>query len=245
MNIFDGGSRPGESPPLLSHDAVHLWLVPLDVLTKLAPTLLSTLSADEQDRAQRFHFQRDRDRFTAARSTLRGLLGQYLGRPPASLHFDYGSAGKPSLQRSAAEPDIRFNLSHSAEYALLAIALGRDVGVDIEHRRPEIDLKMLAEHHFSPREFADLQRCTTGEQTVAFYRIWSRKEACIKAIGLGLQIPLDSFDVPLTAIERSVTLQVSGQTLSLYSAHELPGFSTALAVCGTAEVTVQLLKFEP
>lgn len=231
--------------PSLSAGTVAVWLVELDALAKHADNLISTLSADEQERARRFHFQRDRDRFTAARSFLRHQLAHYIGRPALSLRFDYGPAGKPSLQRSTDEPDIRFNLSHSGDYALLAIALGLEVGIDIEQMRPEIDLLSLANHHFSSHETAELKRCPRADQITAFYRIWSRKEACIKAVGLGLQVPLDSFSVPLGATLADTAVRVNQQPVSLHAVHAVPHYTTALAVCGDSPIRVYLHELGP
>jgi medium-chain acyl-[acyl-carrier-protein] hydrolase len=182
--------------PPLSDDAVHVWRAALERSDADLAVCEETLSADEKARAGRFCFERDRRHYTAGRGTLRRLLGRYLGCDPASLTFRYNRYGKPAL--ASPHGELRFNLSHSHGLALFAFTRGRDLGVDVEQVRGEVAVEQLAERFFSPQEVAALRDLSLGARRDAFFRIWTRKEAYLKATGKGLSLPLDCFDVSLT-----------------------------------------------
>jgi len=170
---------------------VHVWRAWLDVSAGLLGQLEASLSPDERERAARFRFVKDRDRFVAARGILRDILARYLGANAAALRFRYEAAGKPALADSS---ELRFNASHSHGLALYAVATERDVGIDIELIRPRVAEEKIAERFFRPAEAASLRTLPKEKQAEAFFRIWTRKEAYIKAVGTGLSMPLDSFD---------------------------------------------------
>lgn len=141
---------------------------------------LDLLSPDERERAERFKVPEAAERFTLARGLLRRALGGVLGEEPASLEFSYGPQGKPGLEGKA----VSFNLSHSEDWAAIAIAKGREVGVDLEKIRPHEP--RLAERYFSAPE-AILYRATVREkQELAFFHFWTAKEAYLKARGVGI-----------------------------------------------------------
>ena len=165
----------------LSHGEAHVWRI------RLAPCPVDLLSEDERARALRFHFPLHRHRFVAARSALRRILAAYLDLPPAELRFHYSPHGKPYLEHHW----LRFNLAHSEDLALCAVARAREIGVDIERIRPRPTQERIPERFFSPSEAAQL-RALPPE---AFFHYWTAKEAYLKARGEGLAIPLDSFDV--------------------------------------------------
>lgn len=176
-------------------DQVHLWQFDLDDRASTNPDDAGLLSADEAERAARFRFERDRQRFVAGRAALRRILGRYLDSDPADLQFTYGPAGKPAL---AEQPDgiaLSFNLSHSAERALLAVAAGRALGIDIERIRRSSDLPAVAERFFARGEIAALGRIDPSLYIEGFFVCWTRKEALLKAFGAGLSLPLDGFCV--------------------------------------------------
>ncbi len=168
---------------------VHVVRILLD-----GPCDETVLDEGERRRADRFMFERDRRRFIAAHAWMRVVLGRCLDRPPASLQFAAGAHGKPSLVDPPV--DLRFNLSHGGERALLAVTLGREVGVDVEQERP-IEEVVLADRFFSSAESARLQALPAEEHRAAFFRCWTRKESFIKAVGDGLTFPLGSFEVSL------------------------------------------------
>ena len=124
--------------------------------------LQPTLSADESQRAARFHFPRDRRRFTVARGVLRDILGRYLGMPPSELGFRYSAYGKPALADGFDAAGVRFNISHSHEMALFAVTCHREIGVDIEYLGREIRGEEIAEHFFSAHERATPPRASCG-----------------------------------------------------------------------------------
>jgi 4'-phosphopantetheinyl transferase len=181
----------------LGPDEIHVWLHPLVIKASTQDLLHSYLSADEKRRAARFHFERDRIRFIAARGTLRTLLGQYLSKQPGELQFHLGQQGKPSLAPEPAGRSLSFNLSHSEDFAAFAFGWNRNIGVDIERIRPGVEHEDIAQCHFSAAEIESLVNLPPADQAKGFFVCWTRKEAYIKASGRGLQIPLDSFDVNL------------------------------------------------
>jgi 4'-phosphopantetheinyl transferase len=149
-------------------------------------------------RAERFHFSRDRNGYITVRGILRGLLARYLGRSPAELEFCYGLWGKPFLRQENQTRSVQFNVSHSKGWALLAFAIGRNLGVDVEFVRADVAADEMAERYFSAQEIAELKALPQTMRAEGFFLCWTRKEAYIKARGEGLQIPLDSFHVSFT-----------------------------------------------
>ena len=178
----------------------------LDQTQSQIQSFLHTLAADEQARAERFHFERDREHFIVARGVLRAILGRYLNRAPERLSFCYGAHGKPALAGEAGADAIRFNVSHSHGVALYAVTRGREVGIDLERIRFDLAVLEIAERFFSRREVATLRTLPTEAQRQAFFRCWTRKEAYIKARGEGLSLPLDQFDVSLAPGEPAALL---------------------------------------
>ena len=162
---------------------IHVWRVGLD---DPAEPDCSVLSDDERARAERFSRPLDRRRFVAARATLRAILADMLeldasARP--ALRFGYRAAGKPFL---VDHPTLHFNVSHSEDLALVAATRAGEIGVDIERQRPMDDMDTIARVAFSDSERAALIGCPSGARSAVFYRIWTRKEALLKALGAGL-----------------------------------------------------------
>jgi medium-chain acyl-[acyl-carrier-protein] hydrolase len=189
--------------PALTNDAVHVWRASLERSDDELTALEHTLSADERSRADRFCFPRDRRHYIAGRGILRALLARYLRCDPAALQFHYNPQGKPSLASGVTDP-LRFNVSHSHGVAVYGITRGREIGIDVEQVRGEVAVDQLAERFFSPREVAALRALPASERRDAFFRIWARKEAYLKATGLGLSLPLDCFDVSLVPGEAAL-----------------------------------------
>lgn len=159
------------------------------------------LSPDELDRAARFRFDSDRNDYIVSRGTLRSLLGVTLGIPPHEVRFTYSRYGKPSLGHGALANGLDFNISHSSGVVLLAFALGRRIGIDIEAVRRDFSTTEIAERFFSMAERTALRQLPYEQRHEAFFRCWTRKEAFIKALGEGLSHPLDQFDVNLAPEE--------------------------------------------
>ena len=190
----------------LPAEEVHVWRAVLEVSARMLDQLRTTLSADELARAARLHFPRDRVRFIAAHGIVRHILSGYLNAAPGGLEFATNEYGKPALAGNWGGA-LSFNLSHSGELVLLALTRGREVGVDVEQFLPARADSAIAENYFSPSEFARLRGLPAGLRPRAFFNCWTRKEAYIKARGMGLAIPLDSFDVSLAPDEPAALLR--------------------------------------
>lgn len=181
--------HPGAPGPEL-----HLWLVDLAACAEAEG--VASLSPDERARAARLVSAGARIRFRAARIAMRRLLAGYLQLPPERLALEYGEHGKPRLARGSEDdpPPVFFNLSHSGGLALFAVGGTGEVGVDIERIRPLRYPADLARDHLSAAERALQPDWSADEARPAFFRIWARKEAMLKAAGLGLSRPLARVD---------------------------------------------------
>lgn len=186
-----------EVPQRIAPEQIHVWAWALN--DPNAGEDAALLDPKERIRFTRFRFDHDRFRFAAAHANMRRILGAYLLRPPESLGFRNSTFGKPELAGSgegaASAPSLHFNLSHTKSIALLALSQDTEVGIDVEDLHaiePEV-----AESHFSARELSDLASLDGDGWLRGFYHCWTRKEAILKAEGVGLNIPLDAFDVSL------------------------------------------------
>lgn len=191
----------------LGKHEVHVWRAALDRAGACLDGVQEILAADERERAERYRFRKDRERFVAARGLLRRILSRYCGLPPGQLKFDYNAYGKPCLREEVNGQDVRFNVSHSGGLALYAVGSGRALGVDVERIRARVCEEQIAERFFSPTEVADLRSLPAGLQPRAFFNCWTRKEAYIKARGEGLSMDLDRFDVSLSPGEPAALLK--------------------------------------
>jgi len=221
---------PPENLRLLK-DEVHVWRVSLNLPEAHIQSLQRLLADDELKRAQRFYFQKDRNHFTIARGVLRHILGRYLNKSPSRLRFCYNSYGKPFLSKET----LCFNLSHSHGLALVALTLGRKIGVDLERVRSNTDFLAIAERFFSPQEVAVLQALPEHQQQEGFFNCWTRKEAYIKGKGRGLSIPLGKFAVSLAPGEPAKLLDVHWDSQEaprwlLQALTPGPGYTAAFAV---------------
>jgi 4'-phosphopantetheinyl transferase len=178
----------------IAPDEVHLWAWSLEPATLDLSADIGLLDHDELQRMQRFHFAPDRCRYAVAHANLRRILGAYLCQPAEKIRFLAHRFGKPELANEDQSP-LNFNLSHSKTIALLAVAHGQPVGVDVEDIHP-IEPE-VAETHFSAAELSQLSGLEGDAWLTGFYRCWTRKEAILKAEGVGLHLALDSFDVGL------------------------------------------------
>jgi 4'-phosphopantetheinyl transferase len=186
--------QPPEELPW-PHDEVHVWRATLAWPEAAAYRLEQYLAADERDKMQRFRREKDRKRYLVGRGLLRSLLGRYLDLAPQALRFETTAAGKPHL--ASGQRQLQFNLAHSGEYVLFAIADGRAVGIDVEEINDDLDAGEIAAHFFSPDEQRELEALTGRLRIEGFFECWTRKEAYVKARGEGLSLPLDQFDVSL------------------------------------------------
>src|SRR5579863_6164886 len=214
-------------------DQIHVWHARLDREENVLRRLEATLSPEEKARADRFHFVNDRNRFVVARGLLRELLGRYLHQPPASLEFSYGQHGKPALLGRDASIGLCFNLSHSAGLVVYAIAKERNLGIDVEHVQPASAGDEIAKRYFSAREVSDLRSLPPEARVEGFFHCWTRKEAYLKATGMGLQIPLDSFSVSLLPGKPVQFLSGVEPRWQVAAYHPAEGYVAAVVYDGT------------
>ncbi|MFZ0318420.1 MAG: 4'-phosphopantetheinyl transferase superfamily protein [Candidatus Sulfotelmatobacter sp.] len=190
----------------LPKDEVQLWRVDLESLRTEENRWYSRLSEDEQIRADRFHFPRDRQLFTASRAILKIILASYLATEPNAVTFSYSEKQKPALGAVHAASDITFNISHSGGMGLMAFTRRREIGVDIEQVRRDFEVEGIANRFFSENEQAQLANLPGIDRFEGFFRCWTRKEAYVKATGDGLSLPLHQFDVSIASSETNALL---------------------------------------
>ena len=222
-----------DSLDLPSGQQVDVWRIHLDLPIESLKLRENLLSADESARAARFYFPVDRNRFVVSHGALREILARYLHCEPHQLSFSANSYGKPSLS----DGGLEFNLSHSGDFALIAITRNRKIGVDVERMRTGISADILGGHYFSKAEMSELQTLPPEQREAAFFICWTRKEAYIKAQGMGLSLPLDSFDVSLTPDQPAMLSATrfdaaEAARWTLLSLKVGPGYEAAVAVEG-------------
>jgi 4'-phosphopantetheinyl transferase len=228
---------PPATPLVLSPGTVHVWRASLDRPADEGSRLSGALSADEQERASRFHFEVHRTRFVVCRGLLRAILGRYLGIAASQVRFTYGKHGKPALLEAPPGNALEFNASHSEGRALFAVTRDRSVGVDLEQIRPPADLAALVESVFSANEQAVFHALAAEQQLEAFFRCWTRKEAFMKATGLGMALAPERIDVTLAPEAPPRLLGVMDESLDtthwlLTDLTPWPGYAAALAIHG-------------
>jgi 4'-phosphopantetheinyl transferase len=226
----------------LAPGEVQIWGVALTATDQVLADYRAVLSDDERNRADRFRFENLKRAFAISRGGLRYLLAGYLGNRPGDIAFNYGPRGKPELRDSAR---LRFNVSHSGLIALYAFALDCEVGLDVEQIREIEDYDAIAVRFFSPGEVREFRSLAPSEKLTGFYRCWTRKEAYIKAVGEGLAIPLDRFQVTLLPGIPASFLKLrddleSPADWALHHLEPAPGYVGALAYSGgRREITIQ------
>ncbi len=191
----------------IENDEVHIWLASLNAGRPSTEGLEKILSEDEIKRAEKFYFKKDRNHFVACRCILRNILSLYLDIPAGDIKFSYNTYGKPSVP----EKKIFFNLSNSYGLAIYGITCNKEIGIDIEHIPEDFSWEEIVEQFFSKKEIMELYKTPCDMRKKAFFNCWTRKEAYIKAKGMGLSIPLDSFDVSLMPGEPVKLLEVRGK----------------------------------
>jgi 4'-phosphopantetheinyl transferase len=184
---------------------IDLWLARLDEAGEILDA--GMLSAAERARAERFAFDHDRQRYIAAHFALRQLLAMRTGEALTQLRFENGAHGKPRVCGGG----CAFSLSHSAQYALIALSDTGDIGADIEVVKTMPDAERLAERLYTPTERTEI----AGDEDAprAFLRCWTRKEACLKAVGRGLSIEPGTFEAGTTAQQRTLSIPIDASSL--------------------------------
>lgn len=209
---------------------IELYRIPLNLPDHIVERLARLLSPDERVRATRYHFAADTRRFTVARAAMRAVLGARLGLAPERVAFRYGEYGKPALAEAYAGQGLRFNLTDSGEWALLGISYGREIGVDMEALRPIPDMTAIADRFFAPAEAEWLRSLPLAEQPWAFHRIWTCKEAYLKAIGAGLSLDTRTFCFDFTAKPAQL---LTDREWTVQECAPIPAYTGAICAEGT------------
>jgi 4'-phosphopantetheinyl transferase len=202
-------NNPPQTLTLSSND-IHIWRANLDLNIEQIEMFYQTLSADEKIRAERFHFNRHRNFFIAARGILRAILSRYADIEPHQLRFNYGTRGKPTIAESCGVENLEFNVSHSEEIALYGITSASEIGIDIEKVRSLADAEQIAKRFFSHQEFTWLNQLPVSQKEAAFFSLWTCKEAYLKAIGEGLAFGLDQFQISFDSKNSPEIISIQG-----------------------------------
>jgi len=234
---------PGSTSKPLQTKQIHLWRVLHEVDARELARYERFLSGEEKEQASRFRAPRSRKEFTQTRACLRLLLAHYSDRRASSLNFSAGPFGKPAVMGVP----LSFNVSHTEGVSIIAIAKHAALGVDVERVLPALDLLAIAEAHFSANELSKLRSVTGAELTESFFRCWTRKEAFLKAQGLGLPHGLDAFEVTLLPHEAPAVLActwvpAATQRWGLVHFEPMPGVFGALAIERPIDESAQMLE---
>jgi 4'-phosphopantetheinyl transferase len=225
-----------EIPPVVPGE-VQVWRINLLRPPAEITRRQNLLTNAEKNQAAQFHSDRDQRRFIVRRSARRQLLATHLGLKPEAIRIESANFQKPAIAETQNPDRLRFNCTHSADWALIAIAREQEVGVDLEQHRPMADAGDLAGEFFSAHEIRELAELPPALKLAGFYNCWTRKEAFVKAIGLGLACPLNRFSVTLSPGRPAALLEVADDPdartkWSLISIAANPDYSSALVVAG-------------
>lgn len=182
----------------LLRSEIHVWQAYYDETWPRQDKLYATLSSDERLCAERFYFPQDTSHYIFSHGILRYVLGKYLFLSPEDIHFHYNRHAKPYLSAAIDRQVLSFNMSHSGQWVLIAVAQGREVGIDVEKIRIRDHLHQIAEYFFSPQEYTALTAMPAEQRVEAFFTYWTRREAYLKALGVGISGVLDSVDLPVS-----------------------------------------------
>lgn len=228
-------------------ETIFCWSIPLDVSPDVLEAGERWLDEAERDRAGRYHFEHHRRRFVARRAARRRILGSLLQVPPEAVPFREVGSGKPEV--AATSSPLHFSASHSEEHAVVAVSTRTPLGVDIEVYRMVEGSLWEVRHLFADTERSALERVSERERARLFFDCWTRKEACVKADGAGLQIDLDTYEVPVGPLHASISVALAGRTRSDQEVRLLPlsmgdDVSAALAVVGPGEFRVEVRAWD-
>lgn len=247
---------PSDNPPQLAGNEIHVWATLLNPDAHVLAGYAATLSADETERANRFKFEKHRNRYTAGRGALRAILAKYCGAEAARLCFSYQENGKPALTGNFAGTGIHFNLAHTEDLALVAVTRIGLVGVDVECVRSIKDVDELVTRFFSPRESELFQKVSAEQKPAAFFNLWTRKEAMLKATGEGITRSLSLVEVSFLPGEAARVVAISGDARAgerwcLKEMAPAKGFAAAVAVGGgtsniqgTRQIEIKYLRWD-
>ena len=233
----------------LNFGSLHVWRIVLSQSGVVVRKLEGHLSVDEVQYADRYRRERDRTQYVVAHGVLRELLADYTEQTPRNISFGHTAKGKPFLIDDRGEQRLRFNLSHSGEWAIIALALSTEVGIDIEQIDSDVSVKAVAERFFSCSELEVLQEVPLEQRTVAFFSAWTRKEAYLKARGEGIVERLRNISVAIDSEQIPIRLTDSMDPCAalrwrLYDLDITPGYAAALAAEGTSH-QIRMMRWTP
>lgn len=246
-SVGDAPSRPDWAPgparPVLGTATCDVWRIDLEALAVAGggDPENSPLDAAERERARRFVFDRHRRWYTAARTALRSIVGGYLGIEPAAVPLELEELGRPRLAMPAAVLD--FNLSHTDGLALLAVARGGPLGVDVEQFREMSDTEALAKRFYAGDEIDRVLGSEGLARQRAFFLCWTRKEAVLKSTGVGLTVSTRSVHVGATPESRRIEFRSKQQVVPL-ALHSFQVRDAAFGACAVAPEVTQLAYYE-
>lgn len=212
MKLQSDAWQMPSAQPRLEPGEIHIWRVSLDRERASTRDLFEVLSADEKQKADKYHFEQDRDNFVVARGILRQILGGYLDILPGEIRFSYSRYGKPALDIGMNADGLCFNVSHSNGLALYAVAREQEVGIDIEFVDEGFAIRPVAATCFSPSEMSVLDELPSDRQPAAFFTGWTRKEAYIKAVGEGVSMPLKEITVSLLPEDLQISMTTNDRS---------------------------------
>lgn len=198
----------------LAGEEVHIWLAEPEQCRQpeLIETYLSWLDEQERSRYERFHFSRHRHEYLVAHALLRSSLSHYGNCSPSEWQFSKNTYGRPEIREGSGLPPLRFNLTHTEGLVACAITPSAAIGIDVERITRSGDLQAIADVSLSPAERADLHKLSGQEWNQHFFRLWTLKEAYIKAQGKGLSMPLQQITFQLSQKPSSIQFNFSSET---------------------------------
>lgn len=221
---------------------IHIWKIDASEFKNISSIQRQVLP-EEAAHANKFSNEELTNNWLIARAGLRNILSEYLDLLPLDIAFKKELHGKPYLQ----DTELKFNVSHSHNHILVSINWGAEIGVDCEVVRSNIEIESISRNHFSQTEFEYLNNLNPSERLKAFYRCWTRKEAFVKAIGLGMSLPFSDFSVSVAPDEPARIISIKD---NLYDVAEWAisdilqaGIPAALAINRTS-VTTKFFEFK-
>lgn len=245
MNFSDNHIHWTAAPTAISlaEHSVHVWAASLQVSADTLERLRVTLSADELERASRYKFDVHRNRYLAGRGILRSILARYLNNTASDLEFTYSAHQKPELTRATNSGGLHFNLAHTGDLAVIAIANAAPLGVDVEEVRAIKDVEDLVARFFSSRENELFQQLAPEKKSAAFFNLWTRKEALLKATGEGITGGLNRVEVSFLESEPARLLAINGDS-NRASEWTLNAFAPASGFVGALAIRARSLELE-
>jgi 4'-phosphopantetheinyl transferase len=225
-------------PGTFAAEEIHLWAWPLLFDGQDMSAHREILDGRERERMQRFHFAADADRYAIVHANVRRILAPYINQPAEKIAFRTGPFGKPEL---AGDTSLKFSLSHSHTTALLAVDPELPLGVDVEDLKP-IEPE-VADKHFSATELSMLRGLQGDEWLTGFYRCWTRKEAILKAEGVGLSRDLDSFDISLLPDQKAELVSTRQHFSNWWALHDVSLSPHIIAALAAARSQAQIVRF--